>query len=293
MRKLLWEEILSALAERYGPLKIAMLGLGAINKSLLKLIHYRGLMDAFQITLGVDIDDTALDKFKALSGDLGIKPVLTNRRELLWEADHQVVIEAASLKAVRDNLEPILRSGKWFILMSLGALIGWEKYSRLRSEGLTRKLYISGGAIGPNAIYDFLDLLELESLKLSTSKPPRSLGLSSADKPSREVILTGNIDEAIRRFPRNVNVSAYLKYRYGELLGDNLAYELISDPSLSVNQHSLSAKFSIGEMELTIRSQHLLENPRTSAITVYSLYHDLISLGLRIYIERFLKANSG
>src|SRR5690606_14052270 len=47
----------------------------------------------------------------------------------------------------------------------------------------------------------------IESVKLVTRKPPRSLGISMDEK---KVLYRGRASEAVKRFPLNINVAAAL-----------------------------------------------------------------------------------
>jgi len=266
--KVILEEVLDSL----GGVDIALLGLGAVSSNLLRIILQRGTSDILRVKVGVDISKEAIRRFRSAYPDIEV----SDSSSVLWNGSHQLVVEAASLEAVREIAEPVLASGKYLLILSSGALVGWRELERLRGKGFLSRLWLSGGALGPLSFYEYLRILSPEALTLETSKPPRSLGLETHES---KTLFKGDIEEAIRRFPKNVNVAGFLKTCFSKV---PLNYNLIVDPKLPRNTHRLDINLPLGEISLKISSKSTDENPRTSLITVYSLYYDLLLLGIYI-----------
>ena len=277
MRELILERVLESL----GGIDIALLGLGAIALNLLEIRSRRNSEEIIRVRLGVDTSEEAREVFWRRASHLYPYLKVTGDHEELWRGEHELVVEAASVEAVRALAKPILESGKHFLILSLGALIGWDELEDLRARKLLSRLWVSGGAIGPLALHEFLKLLAPKNLELRTFKPPKALGL---ERSERVMLFSDDIEGAIKAFPKNVNVVAFLRTYFPD---KRIGYQLWADPSLTRNRHVLRVGYDSGELEFHVSSDPTPQNPRTSLITAFSLYYDLLLIGVA------LKSGSG
>lgn len=188
------------------------------------------------------------------------------------------VLEAATGEALRVAAPLLLRAGIGVIVMSIGALMddGFrEELEGLRGAGAG--LVLPSGAIGGLDAVRALALGGgLEEVGITSTKAPKSLvGAPYLEEngielpPGRVVtVFEGSAREAVRGFPRNVNVSAVLS-----LAGvgpDRTLVRIVSDPGVTRSRHEIRARGSAGEVEVVVQSSPLASNPRTSALAALS-----------------------
>jgi aspartate dehydrogenase len=209
--------------------------------------------------------------------------------ELTTAAD--IIVEAAGQEALIAHGLDVVRRGVDLLVLSVGALVDDELLGALREANGGRVL-ISTGAIGG------LDLLRaaaqmgpLDSVSLETIKPARALiqtwmddelirDLTDSKEPIEAFI--GSAREASIRFPASANVAATLGLATVGL--DKTQVTMVGVPSTNQVRHTIRASGLAGTYEISIENRASQHNPRTSAVTPYSVVRALTDMGSRVLV---------
>jgi aspartate dehydrogenase len=181
------------------------------------------------------------------------------------KADLDVVVEAASVAAVRDHAEEILGNGKDLVILSVGALADKAFLDRITSlaRAKGRKIHIPSGAI--------VGLDNLKVGRIAPMKSPESLNIR-ADR--KMMVFSGKANDCIREFPKNINVAVAL----GLAAGRDADVEIWIDPGVDRNIHEIIAEGSFGEICIRVANVPSPDNPATSylaALSVLTLLRNL------------------
>lgn len=194
--------------------------------------------------------------------------------DALLEADFKVLVEAASVAAVRDYLARALAAGKDVVVLSVGALQDDTLLAEVRAEAHRqgRRVYVPSGAIFGLDNLKVARVSPMERLLIRTTKHPGALGMDP--DMDRRCLFRGGASEAVRRFPKNINVASAL----GLATDLEPQVELWADPTIAANRHEIEASGPFGSV--TIRTDNLPspDNPATSylaALSVLTLLRDL------------------
>ncbi|WP_448374287.1 aspartate dehydrogenase [Fervidobacterium sp.] len=178
-----------------------------------------------------------------------------------------VVVECASVEAVREYGIDVIRSGKDFYIISSGAFSDAEFFNKFMVElnNSTSTVYVPSGAVGGiDIIYAIKNFIE--KVELITRKPPKAFGLEHL--PLEQTIFTGNAIEAISKFPQNTNVSVTLSLAVGDFNKVNV--RIVADPNVDQNIHEINIYSSVGEYKI-IHKNKPSPNPKTSYLAPLSL----------------------
>ena len=193
----------------------------------------------------------------------------------LIEKDYALLVEAASVDAVRDHLQDILIKGKDAVVLSVGAFSDASFLAETRQIAAAngRRVYIPSGAIFGLDNIKVARICGIDRLILRTTKAPGALGIT--DTSQRVCVFHGTASEAIRRFPRNINVSVAL----GLAAGVEPEVELWADPSVTANRHEIEATGVFGSVSITTDNVPSPNNPATSYLAALSVLTLLKNLG--------------
>ncbi|MEN6518027.1 MAG: aspartate dehydrogenase [Methanospirillum sp.] len=199
--------------------------------------------------------------------------------EAFAAADVDLVVEAASVDAVRTHGEAVLRAGKDLVVMSVGALADPAFLSRLRSAAVMsrRRVYIPSGAVMGLDNLKIGRIGGIDRLVLRTTKSPASLGLRVTE---RTLVFKGRADECVKAFPKNINVSAAIALAAGR----EVEVELWADPAVDRNIHEIRAEGPFGDAYIRIRNVPSPDNPATSYLAALSILALLRDLGEPIVV---------
>lgn len=255
-------------------LHIALVGFGAIGQALARQLGADGRLVLTQVV----VRPSPSDALQSAAAQLAPQARVLAALDLSPGQRPDLVVECAGHSAVDAHLVPALQAGIPCVMASVGALHDQALLNRLElaaSQGNTRVQLVSG-AIGAIDALTAARLGGLDEVTYVGRKPPLSWKGTPAEKvcdlaqlSSPQVIFRGSARQAAQDFPKNANVAATVSLAGLGL--DRTQVELIADPGVTRNVHTVVARGAFGRMELTLENFPLADNPKTSALTVYSL----------------------
>ncbi len=220
--------------------------------------------------------DIDRERVRSLAGRYEKAVAVDTLDEVFFHVDF--VVEAASQQAARELAMKSVDLGLPVLVMSVGALVDDDFRETLVEKGRVTggKVLIPSGAIA--GLDGILAAREagLESVRLTSRKPVSTMartryvqenGIRLAE--DREtVVFRGSAREAVRLFPRSINVAAAVS-----LAGigfDNTEVVFIADPRLRENVHRIDVVGKAGEIHIECRNVPSPDNPRTSYLAALS-----------------------
>jgi aspartate dehydrogenase len=194
--------------------------------------------------------------------------------DTLLRGDYPVLVEAASIEAVRSTLPSALLHGKDVLVLSVGALADstFRESIRHQAADLGRRIYVPSGALFGLDNLKVSRLSPLESLVLRSTKPPAALDMP--ETTGRYRVFRGDVAEAVRRYPRNINVAAALALASG----CEPVVEIWVDPDCTGNRHEIEAQGDFGRVSIRTDNRPSPDNPRTSYLAALSALSLLTTL---------------
>ncbi len=193
-------------------------------------------------------------------------------------------VECAGHAALKMHVVPALAQGHSVVVCSVGAcadeklLAELEQASRL---GGGRMQFVAGavGAIDALAAARHSGLTEVryQGIKpaLAWQGTPAEAVLDLHNLQEATVFFEGTAREAAQQYPQNANVAATIA-----LAGmgfENTQVQLIADPQARYNQHHIEARGGFGHLQFEVQGRTLPDNPKTSALTAYSLIQAVLN----------------
>ncbi|MBU4202279.1 MAG: aspartate dehydrogenase [Candidatus Altiarchaeales archaeon] len=242
-------------------MRIGLLGCGNIGRILADAID-REEVDCSLVA----VFDQDIERARELATQLRRKPDVADSIEGLLQ-DTDLVVEAASQDAVRDYGVKVLDSGKDILIMSVGALADEALFNELTQliNKTGRRIYVPSGAIAGLDGIKAAKTKGIDSVELTTRKPPAELG-TTTDKET--IVYEGTAREGIKKFPKNVNVAATLS-----LVGmgfDKTKLRIIADPDVNRNVHEIRVVGMFGEFNIKMENLPSPNNPKTSYLAAMS-----------------------
>jgi len=250
-------------------IKIGIVGCGSIGGEVASYIDKKLLSSAVVYALADEDDKAAVKLQKKLSS----APKVCSTVALVKGVD--LVIETASAAAANFLLKKVITYGKDLMILSVGALI--NKASLLKEaakKGI--KIYVPSGAVlGIDGI-GALSMGTIKKVSLTTSKPPK--GLIGADYLKKKkidltnlkkekVVFKGDVGEAIKHFPKNINVAAAISLASGF---KKVEVCIKADPKLKRNVHNITVDSKEAKLNIRVENIPSKANPKTSALAILS-----------------------
>lgn len=264
---------------------LGIIGCGNIGAALAEAAS-RDMPEYISDILLWDIDGAKLDR---LEKKLAMAERASDIEELVRKA--HLVVEAVSPDLAKTVLEKAVESGKDVLLMSIGGVLGEERLlDAARKKGI--KVILPSGAISGIDALKAAKIGGLESVTITTRKPPESLkgtpylenrGIDVGLIKNETVLFEGNAEDAIKAFPKNINVSAILSL--AGIGPRKTMVRIISSPRYTKNTHEIEIRGRSGTIFTRTENVPSPENPKTSYLAVLSAiaslreYFDTVKIG--------------
>ena len=257
---------------------LAVVGFGAIGQALARLLQG----DANLRIVWIVATPRSIDGVREIAAQLAPHATVALSLSLAADASRSgrpdVVVECAGHAAIVSHVVPALEAGVPCIVASVGALADDALQARLdaaSARGRARLRLVSGAVGGLDAI-SAARLGGLDRVRYTGRKPPRSWAGTPAEQACRLATLTGptvvfegSARDAALAFPQNANVAATVALAGLGL--DRTEVQLVADPGVVRNVHRVEASGAFGKLSLDMENLALPDNPKTSALTVWSV----------------------
>lgn len=255
---------------RARPVRVALIGLGAIGRSVAHALVGEPAIELIAICVRHSQVRQATDLYPQYM-------VVTSVGDLL-DLDPDIVIEAAGHNVLHEWAERILVEGPDLFAVSVGALADEHLQVRLRfaAEIGGAQLHIPAGAL---AGFDGLLALRENGIKSAdyvSIKPAKSWLGTHAEHVcdldalrDRTTVFMGNAREASKLFPQNANLAAAIA-----LAGPGFEatrVELVADPDADYIRAVLTACSTTSRLTLEIEGDCSPKNPKSSDIVASSI----------------------
>jgi aspartate dehydrogenase len=230
---------------------VGLIGCGAIGTLIAEAVERR-LVICDELILY----DYNLEKAETLKSLLRFPTTVVLNLDEMLKRQPTVIVEAASQQAAREYVSKIVAEGIDLIVMSTGALLSLNVQSS--------RVHVPSGAIGGLDALSSAALAGIDEVVLTSRKNPRALEMNNKEA---KVVYEGTAEEAVRLYPREMNVAATLALTVEPA---RVRVQVVSDPKVQRNTHEFQVKWRFGEMFLRFANDPHPENPRTSALAAWS-----------------------
>jgi aspartate dehydrogenase len=261
-------------------LKVGIVGCGNIGLELARFVHQHS---AFTLHA---VSDVAPDPIRRLLDEIQPDQFETfDIADLVDAVD--LVIETANKEVAGAILaHPRLdRPERKLFLLSTSALL--ENSERVKGLKHCEVFLPSGALAGLDGIKAVSK--HISSLTLTTTKPPAGLagaphvvetGVDLAGLRTAATIFSGGLAEAVRGFPKNVNVAATL---FAASRFEDLRVKVIADPAATLNRHEVVCEGDFGTIAIRAENKPST-NPRTSLLAILSAKRTLSEMVETIHV---------
>ena len=185
-----------------------------------------------------------------------------------------IVVECLTPDAAPSLIDTTLAANRSIVVASITALLLSPALQAQARSPNARILAPTGAILGLDVIRAAA-LGRIDCVTVRTRKPPASLG---ADVPAdvATCLFEGNALDAVRAYPRNVNVAAAVAL--AGIGGERTQVEIWSDPAVTRNTHEVELESDTASVRMQVSNLPSPDNPKTSLITAQSIVAALQSL---------------
>jgi aspartate dehydrogenase len=193
-----------------------------------------------------------------------------------------VIVECAGPAVITEFGATILDHGVDLLVTSAGALCEPGVAAALDNAGPGRHLITSGAVGGLDILTAAAARAPFDTVRVTTAKLPATLVQPWMDDSEAErlrrtrepvEIFRGGAAEAVRLFPRSLNIAATV----GRAAGDTGLVEvrLLADPRAALTRHTIEAEGPCGSYRFEIANLPSERNPRTSGVVPHAVLRTL------------------
>jgi len=257
----------------HNPLKIGIVGCGAIGSSLAKAI-FRQFRGKAKLVSLFDIDR---QKAGALSAVLVNDDSLVASRLSALISKSDLVIETSSAKCSFSIAQEALKKSRDCMVLSVGGILNKYRQLAALAEKHNSKIYLPSGAISGIDAIKALKCSKIKEVVLTTIKNPASFrgvkyikdkGIKLESIRGERILFSGSANEAVKYFPQNINVAAILSI--AGIGPEKTKVRIIASAKTRRNIHQIKVYSEAGT--ITTRTENILhpENPKTSYLAYLS-----------------------
>ena len=254
-------------------IKLVVLGAGKLG-GIIARCWKEGKLPDYEL---IGIMSRSESSARALAEEVGVRWT-TDRNEMLsWGP--QIVAEAASVEAVRDNAIAILEAHSDLVTLAIGAFADSDFYNEVieTARRCGQKVHIASGAIGGFDLMRTAGVMSDISASITSETGPSYLRKTPVFKEemmeSRETMTAfeGNAKEAIAILPRRVNVAVATSL--ATCGPENTGVRILSTPGFVGDTHTIRVKGEEIDATISIYSA----TSRIAGYSVVALLNNLAS----------------
>ena len=264
---------------------LGIIGCGNIGASLARYVNDNLTEQVAKIILF----DTDVEKAEALCGELTSAEIAENSDNIFDDA--HLVVEAVGPSVVPGLLGKAIECEADLMIMSVGGLL--EHVQKLDdARRLNIRIILPSGAIAGIDALKAAKISGIESVSIVTRKPPKSIkgapyleekGIDVDTITDETIIFDGPVREAVKAFPKNINVSALLAIAGAG--PDQTNVRIAVSPEFTKNSHEITVQSKAGRITARTDNVPSPQNPKTSYLAILSAisslqdYFDPIRIG--------------
>lgn len=256
--------------------RIGIIGCGAIG-SRFAISVQKELKADCQLTALYDIHADRSERLARSLAKPGI--VKSTYKALLSSCDF--LIEAVTAQNTTEIIRQALKAKKNVLAMSVGQLLNSKDLFALAKKNNCALLFPSGAIAGLDAVKAG-SLANIHKVTLTSRKPPSGFastpyiqekGINLDSIKTETTIFEGSVDEAVRNFPKNINVAATLALACGSK--DKISVRIVTGPQFKTNSHEIEVIGDFGRIISLTDNVVCPDNPKTSYLAVLSAIQTL------------------
>lgn len=254
-----------------GKVKIGIIGCGAIGSGIAKSIK-KDFQQYCEISGLYDIDT---DKVQALARTLKLgNKARKSIKDVIQKSD--CLVEAVSAKNTHHIIRQALWAKKDVLSMSVGKLLNASQLFRLARRNKCHLMLPSGAIAGIDAV-KAASLAGIKRITLTTRKPLAGFintpylekkGINPLKLKKETVLFAGSVTQAVKHFPRNINVAATLAL--ASQCAHKLKIRILTSPRFKTNSHEIELSGPFGHIRTQTDNVVCPDNPKTSYLAVLS-----------------------